>query len=220
MSFLIDFILHIDQHLANLVQHFGPWTYVILFAIIFIETGSVIFPFLPGDSLLFAAGAISVTPAGESAGLNHWVFMLLFFVAAVAGDTLNYWIGRKGGYPLLQKPIFKRFIKDKYIQEAEEFYQKHGGKAIILGRYIPIVRTFVPFVAGISQFSFGTFFRYVLIAAFSWSFIATGAGALFGNIPFIQEHFSAIILGIVFVTLLPTLVPLVRSLLARRKQKS
>ncbi|CAK8054170.1 VTT domain-containing protein [Eupransor demetentiae] len=217
MSFLIDFILHIDHHLANLVQDFGPWTYVILFAIIFIETGSVIMPFLPGDSLLFAAGAISMTAAGQAAGLNHWLFMLLFFVAALAGDSLNYWIGHSGGYQLLHHRPFSFMVKEKNIKEAEVFFQKHGALAIIFGRYVPIIRTFVPFVSGISHFSFSAFFRYAAIAAFSWSFLMTGAGSLLGNIPFFQEHFSAIVLGIVFVSLLPSIIALINSLLKKKR---
>lgn len=217
MSFLIDFVLHIDHHLANIVQQFGPWTYVILFIIIFVETGAVVLPFLPGDSLLFAAGAISMTAAGQAAGLNHWVFMVLFFIAAVAGDTLNYWIGHTGGYQLLKKPPFNKMIKEQNIKEAEAFFEKHGGMAIILGRYVPIIRTFVPFVSGVSHFSFSTFFRYVVIAAFSWSFLATGAGSLLGNIPFFQEHFSAIVLGIVLVSLIPTIIAVGRSFFQKRK---
>ncbi|MBS9334533.1 VTT domain-containing protein [Fructobacillus sp. M1-13] len=217
MSFLINFILHIDDHIASLVQHFGPWTYLILFAIILVETGAIVLPFLPGDSLLFAAGAISMTPAGQQAGLNHWVFMIVFFIAAVVGDITNYLIARKGGRPLLEKKPFSVLIKPKNIEEAEQFFQKHGGVAVIMGRYVPIIRTFVPFVAGLSAFSSRRFIEYVLIAAFSWSFLMTGAGALFGNIPFVAEHFSAIILGIVFVTLLPSIIALSKSLLAKKK---
>lgn len=218
MSFLINFILHIDDHIANLVQNFGAWTYLILFAVILIETGAIILPFLPGDSLLFAAGAISMTPAGQSAGLNHWVFMLVFFVAAVTGDTLNYTIARKGGRALLDKKPFSTFIKPKNIEEAEVFFQKHGGVAVIMGRYIPIIRTFMPFVAGLSAFSFRRFIEFTLIAAFSWSFLMTGAGVLFGNIPFVANHFSAIILGIVFVTLLPSIIALIKSIMAKKKK--
>ncbi|MBS9336177.1 VTT domain-containing protein [Fructobacillus papyrifericola] len=217
MSFLINFILHIDDHIASLVQHFGPWTYLILFAIILVETGAIVLPFLPGDSLLFAAGAISMTPAGQSAGLNHWVFMIVFFIAAVVGDTTNYLIARKGGRALLDKKPFSTLIKPKNIEEADLFFQKHGGLAVIMGRYVPIIRTFVPFVAGLSAFSFRRFMEYTLIAAFSWSFLMTGAGALFGNIPFVAEHFSTIILGIVFVTLLPSIIAVLKSVLSKKK---
>ncbi|MDF7636905.1 VTT domain-containing protein [Leuconostocaceae bacterium ESL0958] len=213
---MIDFILHIDTHLSNLVGQFGIWTYVILFAIIFVETGAIVLPFLPGDSLLFAAGAISMTEAGKEAGLNHWVFMLVFFVAAVLGDTLNYWLARTGGRSLINRKPFRYMIKEESIHKAEEFFEKKGAASIILGRYIPIVRTFVPFVAGVSDFDFKTFFRYVLIAAFSWSFLSTGAGALFGNIPFVKEHFSVIVLGIVFVTILPSIISVLRSWLKKK----
>lgn len=217
--FLIDFILHIDTHIATLVTQFGPWTYVILFAIIFIETGSVIMPFLPGDSLLFAAGAVAATPAGINAGLNHWVFMILFFFAAIAGDSLNFWIGRTGGYKLIKHPLIGRFIKENHIREAEAFFEKRGAMAIIIGRYMPIIRTFVPFVAGISQLPYGQFLRNNVIAAFSWSLIATGAGYMFGNIPFVKMHFSVIILGIALVTLMPTIIGVVRSIMINRRSK-
>ncbi|KAA8326086.1 MULTISPECIES: VTT domain-containing protein [Leuconostoc] len=217
--FLIDFILHIDAHIATLVSQFGPWTYLILFLIIFIETGIVIMPFLPGDSLLFAAGAVAATPAGIHAGLNHWVFMLLFFFAATIGDSLNFWIGRTGGYKLVRHPLVGRFIKEEHIREAEGFFEKRGALAIIIGRYMPIVRTFVPFVAGISQFSYGHFLRNNIIAAFSWSLIATGAGYLFGNIPFVKAHFSIIILGIALVTLMPTFIGIFRSVIVNRRAK-
>ena len=217
--FLIDFILHIDSHIASLVTQFGPWTYLILFTIIFVETGAIIMPFLPGDSLLFAAGPVAATPAGVAAGLNHWVFMVLFFVAAVAGDTLNFWISRTGGSKLLQHPFMRRFIKEEHIREAEAFFEKHGAMAIIIGRYMPIVRTFVPLVAGISQFPFSHFFRNTLIAAFSWSFIATGAGYLFGNIPFVKDNFSIIIIGIAFVTILPTIISIIRSMVINHRAK-
>ncbi|GAP02703.1 DedA family protein [Fructobacillus pseudoficulneus] len=219
MSTLIDFTLHIDVHLANLVSHFGIWTYLILFAIILVETGAVVLPFLPGDSLLFAAGAISMTPAGKEAGLNHWVFMILFFIAPMIGDTVNYWIARTGGRELLHHRPFSFMVKPKHIDEADAFFQKHGSMAVILGRYIPIVRTFVPFVAGLSEFNFRKFVEYTAIAAFSWSFIATGAGALFGNIPFVREHFSLIIMGIVVVTLLPSIIAVLRSIFSKKKQK-
>lgn len=217
--FLIDFILHIDVHIATLVTQFGSWTYLILFAIIFIETGIVVMPFLPGDSLLFAAGAVAATPAGIAAGLNHWMFMILFFIAAVAGDSLNFWIGRTGGYKLIRHPLIGRFIKEEHIREAEGFFEKRGAAAIIIGRYMPIVRTFIPFVAGISQFSYGVFLRNNVIAAFSWSLIATGAGYMFGNIPFVSAHFSVIILGIALVTLLPTISGIIRSIVVSRRAK-
>jgi membrane-associated protein len=219
MAFLIDFILHIDAHIANLVQSFGLWTYLILFAVILIETGAVIMPFLPGDSLLFAAGAIAATPAGLNAGLNHWVFMFVFFFAAVLGDSLNFWIGRTGGYQLIRHPLIGRFIKEEHIREAEGFFEKRGAVAIIIARYMPIVRTFVPFVAGISQFPYSRFLKNSVIAAFTWSLIATGAGYLFGNIPFVKAHFSIIILGIALVTLLPTIIGIIRSAMISRRQK-
>lgn len=216
MTFLIDFILHIDTHISNLVSAFGPWTYLILFAVIFIETGAVIMPFLPGDSLLFAAGAIA---ASRPDVLNHWVFGILFFVAAVSGDSLNFWIGRTLGYKVVRHRFFGKFIKEKQIKETEMFFNKKGASSIIIARFLPIVRTFVPFVAGVSQFSYMHFLRNNIIAAFLWSLIGTGAGYLFGNIPFVKAHFSVIILGVAFVTILPTIISVLRSIVIQRRSK-
>ena len=185
--FLIDFILHIDTHIYAMANTVGNWTYLLLFLVIFVETGAVIFPFLPGDSLLFAAGALAANP---KMSFNIVTFLIIFFIAAFIGDSCNFLIGRTFGYRFIKHPFFRRFIKEKNIRDAELYFEKKGTAAIILGRYIPIIRTFVPFVAGI---------------------IATGSGFLFGNIPFVKQHFSLIILGIVFVTLIPVLISGVKS---------
>lgn len=210
---LINFILHIDQHIYTMAQSVGSWTYLLLFLIIFVETAAVVMPFLPGDSLLFAAGALAANPEMP---FNIWIFLILFFFAAFLGDTSNFFIGHTAGYKLINHKFFSKLIKPKHIEEAELYFEKNGSLAIILGRYIPIIRTFVPFVAGISQFSASDFIKRAFIAALSWSLIATGAGYLFGNISFVKTHFSVIILAIIFVTLLPSFITVVKSMTRAR----
>lgn len=206
--FFIDFILHIDNYIYSIANTVGLWTYLILFLVIFVETGVVILPFLPGDSLLFAAGALAANPKMHFSVL---VFGILFFIAAFVGDTCNFFIGRTAGYRLVHHKFFSQFIKEDNIKDAELYFEKYGSTSIILGRYIPIIRTFVPFVAGLSQFPVSSFIKRSFIAALSWTVIATGAGYLFGNIPFVKTHFSAIILTIVFVTLLPSAITVVKT---------
>lgn len=206
--FFIDFILHIDNYIYSIANTVGLWTYLILFLVIFVETGVVILPFLPGDSLLFAAGALAANPKMHFSVL---VFGILFFIAAFVGDTCNFFIGRTAGYRLVHHKFFSQFIKEDNIKDAELYFEKYGSTSIILGRYIPIIRTFVPFVAGLSQFPVSSFIKRNFIAALSWTVIAAGAGYLFGNIPFVKTHFSAIILAIVFVTLLPSAITVVKT---------
>nr|WP_065868582.1 VTT domain-containing protein [Streptococcus mutans] len=206
--FFIDFILHIDNYIYSIANTVGLWTYLILFLVIFVETGVVILPFLPGDSLLFAAGALAANPKMHFSVL---VFGILIFIAAFVGDTCNFFIGRTAGYRLVHHKFFSQFIKEDNIKDAELYFEKYGSTSIILGRYIPIIRTFVPFVAGLSQFPVPSFIKRSFIAALSWTVIATGAGYLFGNIPFVKTHFSAIILAIVFVTLLPSAITVVKT---------
>jgi membrane-associated protein len=206
--FFIDFILHIDNYIYSIANTVGLWTYLILFLVIFVETGVVILPFLPGDSLLFAAGALAGNPKMHFSVL---VFGILFFIAAFVGDTCNFFIGRTAGYRLVHHKFFSQFIKEDNIKDAELYFEKYGSTSIILGRYIPIIRTFVPFVAGLSQFPVSSFIKRSFIAALSWTVIAAGAGYLFGNIPFVKTHFSAIILAIVFVTLLPSAITVVKT---------
>ena len=206
--FFIDFILHIDNYIYSIANTVGLWTYLILFLVNFVETGVVILPFLPGDSLLFAAGALAANPKMHFSVL---VFGILFFIAAFVGDTCNFFIGRTAGYRLVHHKFFSQFIKEDNIKDAELYFEKYGSTSIILGRYIPIIRTFVPFVAGLSQFPVSSFIKRSFIAALSWTVIAAGAGYLFGNIPFVKTHFSAIILAIVFVTLLPSAITVVKT---------
>lgn len=199
---LIDFILHIDTHLAEIIRDYGVWTYAVLFLIIFAETGLVVTPFLPGDSLLFAAGAFCAKP---ETGLNVHLMALLLFIAAVIGDTLNYWIGAKLG-----PAVFKRedsfFFRKKHLERAHAFFEKYGGRAIILARFVPIVRTFVPFVAGIGRMSYRHFITYNIIGGFIWIYFFTYAGFAFGNHPLVQKNFKLVILAIIFVSVLPMLI--------------
>lgn len=212
MSFLIDFILHIDAHLENIVNTFGNWTYLIVFSIIFIETGAVIMPFLPGDSLLFAASALAASPKYH---LNIWYFIILFFIASVVGDSLNFYLGKTAGKAMTNHSFFGRFIKEENIKKTEAFFEKHGGIAIALARFMPIIRTLSPFVCGGSGVKYSSFIKYNLIGATVWVAICCGAGFFFGNIPFVKEHFSMVILGIIGVSLLPAIIGAIKSKLSK-----
>lgn len=207
---LIDFIMHIDQHLLQLVEQYGTWTYGILFAIIFIETGLVVMPFLPGDSLLFAAGAMAAQGVLDVA----WLIGLLT-VAAILGDTVNYWIGAKVG-PKVFSSEKSRWFNKKYLDRTHAFYEKYGGKTIIFARFIPIIRTFAPFVAGIGKMSYGKFLAYNAIGGIVWIVSFTLAGYWFGNIPAVKHNFTLVILGIIFVSLLPPVIELLRRRLKRK----
>ncbi len=204
INFFIDFILHLDQHLNEIIQTYGVWTYAILFTIIFLETGLVVTPFLPGDSLLFAAGTFAALGS-----LNVWILWLLTFTAAVLGDTVNYWIGNKIGPRAFEQDI--RFLKREYLERTERFYEKHGGKTIILARFVPIVRTFAPFVAGVGTMQYGRFLTYNVVGAFLWTGIFIWLGYFFGNIPFVQRNFELVIVAIILVSVVPMVIEYVRS---------
>ncbi len=210
---LVDFIIHIDRHLAEIIAAYGTWTYAIIFAIIFVETGLVIMPFLPGDSLLFAAGAFCAKP---ETGLNVHAMALLLFIAAVLGDTVNYWIGAKIG-----PAVFKRedsiWLRKKHLERAHEFFERYGGRAIILARFVPIVRTFVPFVAGVGQMTYARFLAYNVIGGFAWIYFFTYAGYLFGNQPFVQKNFKLVILAIIILSVVPMVVEFIREWQRSRK---
>jgi membrane-associated protein len=193
---LIDFILHIDQHLNEIIQSFGVWTYAILFLVIFAETGLVITPFLPGDSLLFAAGTFAALGS-----LNIFILWLVLFAAAVLGDTVNYWVGNKIGPRVFEQDI--RFLKREYLEQTQQFYEKHGGKTIILARFVPIVRTFAPFVAGVGTMSYGRFLSFNVIGAFLWTALFVFLGYFFGNIPIIKDNFELAIIGIILISVIP-----------------
>jgi membrane-associated protein len=204
INFLVDFILHLDQHLNEIIQTYGAWTYALLFVIIFLETGLVVTPFLPGDSLLFAAGTFAALGS-----LNVWLLWLLVFTAAVLGDTANYWIGNKIGPRAFEQNI--RFLKREYLERTQEFYEKHGGKTIILARFVPIVRTFAPFVAGVGTMRYRRFLAYNVVGAFLWTAIFVSLGYFFGNIPFVKENFELVIVAIVLVSVVPMAIEYVRS---------
>jgi len=206
---LVDLLLHSDQYLLQLVESYGPWVYGILFLIVFAETGLVVTPFLPGDSLLFAAGAL-----GAAGALDARVAAITLIIAAVLGNTVNYAIGRSAGARLIHlaqtDPRWRRWINPDYITRAHAFFEKHGGKAIVLTRFMPIVRTFVPFVAGAAEMPYGAFAFYNIAGGVAWVAICLGAGYVFGNVPIIKENFSLVAIGIVIVSLLPMLVEFVR----------
>jgi membrane-associated protein len=205
---LVDFILHFDQHLLEFVTEYGSWVYGFLFAIVFAETGFVVTPFLPGDSLLFATGALCATGA-----LNAPLAAGLLTLAAFAGDTVNYSIGRYIGPRVIMATDhsrLSRLLNRKHLQQAHEFFERYGGKAVVLCRFVPIARTFVPFVAGAAHMTYSTFVLYNLTGAIGWVSLCLGAGLLFGNIPVVKNNFSLITIGIVFVSVLPMIVELVR----------
>ena len=200
---LIDFIIHIDTHLDGIIRAYGGWTYLILFAIVFCETGLVVTPFLPGDSLLFAAGAFAARGS-----LDPYTLSVLLIIAAIAGDTVNYWIGHALAPRLATGRI--RFIKEKHLRRTHEFYERHGGKTIIIARFVPIVRTFAPFVAGVGAMHYTRFLVYNVVGALLWVLLFVWAGYFFGNIPAVEENFTLVIFAIIFLSVLPALVEFVR----------
>lgn len=202
---LIDFILHIDRHLTEIVTEYQTWTYIILFIIIFAETGLVVTPFLPGDSLLFAAGAIIAKPEN---GLNIFLMALLLFIAAVLGDLVNYHVGKMIGHRAFSGRY--RFLKKEYLVKTQEFYERHGGKTIIYARFIPIIRTFAPFVAGIGTMSYLRFATYNVVGAFAWIALFLSLGYFFGGIPMIQKNFTYVLFGIIFISILPPVIEVIR----------
>lgn len=208
---IIDIVLHVDHYLAQIIASTGLWTYAILFIVIFIETGLVVTPFLPGDSLLFAAGALAAT-TGE---LNILALFGLLALAAVLGDTANYWIGHAIGPKAFSGN--SRFFKKEYLERTHQFYEKHGGKTILLARFIPIIRTFAPFVAGIGEMTYSHFITYNVVGGILWTAIFIFGGYFFGNIPFVQENFSLVVIAIILISVLPAVVEIIRN---RQKPKS
>ena len=198
---LIDFILHIDEHLVDIIKQFGNWSYGILFGIIFVETGVVIMPFLPGDSLLFASGSFAALGA-----FNLPLLLAVFFIAAVLGDTVNYHIGHKVGMVIPENTWFGKLVNKERMEIATKFFNKHGGKTIVIARFMPFVRTFVPFVAGASRMKYGYFLLYNVIGAFLWVFACTLLGYFFGNIPVIKNNFSTVLIIIIFISVLPAVI--------------
>ncbi len=204
IAFIIDFVLHVDVHLQEIIRNFGAWTYLILFAIIFCETGLVVTPFLPGDSLLFAAGSFAALGA-----LDPWWLSALLIVAAVVGDTVNYWIGYRIGPQIFHRET-RRLIKKEHLFRTQHFYQRHGGKTIVLARFVPIIRTFAPFVAGIGRMHYGRFLAYNLTGGVAWIMIFVWAGFFFGNLPFVRKRFTLVILAIILISVLPMVIEYLR----------
>ena len=206
---LLDFILHINQHLDGLVLEYGTTIYAILFAIIFVETGLVLMPFLPGDSLLFAAGALCARPNSE---LNIAVLIALLFIAAVLGDNINYMIGRFAGSKVVALELRgRRLVKQAYLDKTHAFFEKYGTKAIIMARFVPIVRTFTPFVAGVGQMNYkGKFLPYDIAGGFLWISSMSLSGYFLGNLPFFQKHFEAVVLGIIILSVMPMVIAFFR----------
>jgi membrane-associated protein len=202
---LLDFFLHIDVHLGQIISTYGLVTYLILFGTIFVETGLVFVPFLPGDSLLFAAGALAALGS-----FNIWLLVPFMMLAAILGDTINYWIGHFFGQKLVDNPHVP--IKKEHIEETQRFFDRHGGKTIILARFVPIVRTFAPFVAGIGKMRYSEFISYNIIGGTAWVALATLTGFFFGNIPFVKHNFSVVVLGIVIISVVPMMIPLMKRL--------
>ena len=211
ISGLVDFILHLDVHLNTIIKNFGIWTYLFLFLIIFLETGVVVTPFLPGDSLLFAAGSFAALGS-----LNVFALFILLTLAAILGDTLNYWIGHFIGPRAFSGNT--RFLKKEYLDRTHEFYEKYGGKTIILARFIPIIRTFAPFVAGIGAMDYPHFFFYNVIGAVLWVSIFTFGGYFFGNLPFVRDNFTVVIMVIILISVLPGVFEFLREKFKSRKK--
>ena len=193
----MDIILHLDEYLSQLVGTYGTFTYAILFLIVFAETGLVVTPFLPGDSLLFAAGAIAALGS-----LNIWVVVMLLMIAAIVGDTVNYWVGHYFGQKIVNNPRIP-FINQEHIDKTEQFYKKYGGKTIVLARFVPIIRTFAPFVAGIGTMDYQKFLQYNVVGGVIWVGIFTFAGYFFGNMAFIKENFHYAIVAIIVLSIVP-----------------
>jgi membrane-associated protein len=206
----IEVVLHLDKYLGQVIQNYGIWTYLFLFIIIFMETGFVVTPFLPGDSLIFAAGTL--------AGLgymNVWVLYIVLCAAAILGDTVNYWVGHYIGPRAFSGNV--RFLKKEYIDRTHAFYEKHGGKTIIIARFIPIIRTFAPFVAGVGAMTYPKFITYNVVGGMAWVGLFLFGGYFFGNLPFVQQNFSFVLLAIIFISVLPAIIEIISSRQHARK---
>lgn len=210
MQQILDFFLHLDSHLFTMIVNYGAWVYAIFFLMIFVETGLVVLPFVPGDSLLFAAGTFCAgvqNEAGQTAHLNLWIVLFSLIVAAILGDTVNYYFGKTIGSKVLSWKIGgKNIVSQKHIDQTKDFFDKHGPKTIIIARFVPIVRTFAPFVAGIGDMHYGKFIRFNVIGGASWVAILLFTGYFFGNLPFVKNNFEFVILGIVALSLIPVAI--------------
>ena len=209
---IIDFVLHINRYLSDIISRYGAWTYALLFFVIFMETGFVVTPFLPGDSLIFAASTFAAMGA-----LNPWMIFILCAIAAVAGDTANYWIGHRIGSRAYTGEV--KWIKKEYMERTHAFFDKHGGSAIFLARFVPIIRTFTPFVAGVSQMHYGFFIRWNVIGGLTWVATFTLLGYFFGNIPFVQKNFELVIIAIVVISVIPAITETLKARRSMQKPK-
>lgn len=205
MTHLLDIILHLDQHLLEWIGVFGPWIYVLMFLVIFCETGLVVTPFLPGDSLLFALGALSALENG----LDVWILLVSLTIAGILGDAVNYHVGKYLGPKVFERE--NRFFKKKYLHQTQAFYEKWGAFTIVAARFAPIARTFAPFVAGIGSMEYKKFLSYNVIGAICWVFIFILAGHFFGNLPIVKRNFHIVIFGVIFVSIIPMLIPWIKS---------
>lgn len=206
---IIDIILHVDKYLGQIINNYGFWTYLILFVIVFCETGLVITPFLPGDSLLFAAGSFAAIGV-----INPMILFVSISIAAILGDTVNYWMGHYVGPRVFKENV--RFLKREYLERTHKFYEKYGGKTIILARFIPIIRTFAPFVAGIGSMTYGKFISYNIIGGIVWVAMFVYSGYFFGTLPIVKNNFSLVIIVIIILSV----VPIVVELLKKRKKEN
>jgi membrane-associated protein len=211
---LIDFVLHLDKHLGEILQQYGTLTYVILFLIIFVETGLVVMPFLPGDSLLFATGAL----AASTGALNIWFLIILLFTAALLGDNLNYFIGNFIGPKVFSRDY--RLLKKEHLFRTQKFFEKYGGKAIIIARFIPIVRTFAPFVAGVGTMKYARFILFCITGGLAWVVGFLLVGYFFGNLPIVKQNFPLVILLIIFISVLPPVIEFIRSKYGKTPEKA
>ncbi len=213
LHWFVDFVLHMDKHLPQMVADMGIWIYVVLFLVIFIETGLVVMPFLPGDSLLFATGAVAAT-----AGMNPFILWALLAGAAVLGDTANYWIGHFMGPKVFTSN--SRWLKKEHLDRTAAFYEKHGGKTIILARFIPIIRTFAPFVAGIGKMHYDRFISFNVFGGILWTGLFLWMGYFFGNLPVVQKNFSLVVIAIILISLIPAVYEAVKTRMERKKDKA
>lgn len=204
ISKFVDIILHLDKYLSVITANYGIWIYAVLFIIIFLETGLVITPFLPGDSIIFASGALAAIGA-----MNIVSLLIIFYVAAVLGDTANYYIGKKIGSGIMEKDNVK-FINKNYLIKANNYYEKHGAITIVLSRFIPIIRTFAPFVAGIAKMNYRSFIRYNLIGGASWVLLFLLGGFALGNLPIVKNNFSIIVIAIIIISIIPAIVTFIK----------
>jgi membrane-associated protein len=211
MNEILDLFLNLPDHLRDFISAQGPLVYGLLFLIVFCETGLVITPFLPGDSLLFAIGAIAADPLS---GLNIWISAAVLLVAAILGDTVNYWIGRKAGGWMMRK--FPKIVKPSHIEKTNEFFVRYGGKTIIIARFVPIVRTFAPFVAGSGEMDYRRFMFFNVTGALLWVGLLLPCGWFFGNIPIVQKNFELVVLGIIGISVLPMVIEIARAKLKKQ----